>query len=38
MPLTGMIETFASFIFIAVAIYAYFKMVTANGKEDSVKA
>jgi hypothetical protein len=28
--------TGASFIFIAVAIYAFYKIVTANGDEDAI--
>jgi hypothetical protein len=36
-PIINMAEIFASFIFIAVAIYAFFKIVTANWEEDKVK-
>lgn len=33
-PLISIIETWAAFFFLAVAIYAFFKMVTANWAED----
>ncbi|MGE4443719.1 MAG: hypothetical protein AB7E37_01855 [Candidatus Altimarinota bacterium] len=35
-PFTDMLMLFASFIFIAMGIYAFYKIVTAGGEEDKV--
>lgn len=35
-PFTQMLMLFASFLFIAIGIYAFYKMVTAGGDEDKV--
>lgn len=37
-PLTKLLETWASFLFIAIAIYAFFRMVSANWDEEKVKS
>lgn len=35
-PLIGLLEVLASIFFIAIAIFAFYRMVTANGKEEEV--
>lgn len=35
-PFTKLLMTGASFLFIAIAIYAFYKLVTANGDDDAV--
>jgi Type IV secretion system pilin len=35
-PLIALLETLASFFFIAIAIYAFYRMVTANGEEEAI--
>lgn len=37
-PLISVLQTAASFFFIAIAIYAFYKMITANGEEDAVNS
>jgi hypothetical protein len=37
-PLISLLETAASFFFLAVMIYAFFRIVTANGDETKVKS
>ena len=37
-PITQLFGTFASFIFVAIIVFSYFKMVTANGDEEKVKS
>lgn len=37
-PFIGLLETAASFFFITIAIYAFYKLVTAHGNEESVKS
>jgi len=37
-PVTQFLETLASFIFIAIIIFAYFKIVTAAGDEEKIKS
>lgn len=36
-PFISLLETGASFFFIAIAVYAFYKLVTAGGNEDTVK-
>lgn len=36
-PFIHMLEYLASFIFLAIAIYAFFRLVTANWREDKIK-
>lgn len=36
-PLTSLLETWASFIFILIAIYAFYKLITSNWDENAVK-
>lgn len=36
-PLTSLLETGASFIFILIAIYAFYKLITSNWDENAVK-
>lgn len=36
-PLLGFVETAAAFIFLAMMIFAFYKLVTANGNDDQVK-
>ena len=36
-PLIKFIETWASFLFIGIAIYAFYAIVTANGDEEKIK-
>lgn len=36
-PFISLLETGASFFFIAIAVYAFYKLVTAGGNEDAVK-
>jgi hypothetical protein len=35
-PFTKLLMTGASFLFIAIAIYAFYKLVTANGDDEAV--
>lgn len=35
-PLITLLQTLASFFFIAVAVYAFYRLVTANGNEEAV--
>lgn len=37
-PLIKLLQTWASFVFLAVAIIAFFKMITANGAEEKIKS
>ena len=37
-PLVLLIQTLASIFFIAMAIYAFYRLVTANGNEEAVKS
>lgn len=36
-PFTNLLETWASILFILIAIYAFFKLATANGDEEKAK-
>jgi|TARA_Y100001960_G_C14571343_1_gene775992 hypothetical protein len=36
-PLLSFVETAAAFIFLVMMIFAFYKLVTANGNEDQVK-
>ncbi len=36
-PLIWFIETLASFFFLAIAIFSFYRLVTAHGKEDEIK-
>lgn len=36
-PLIRLIETLVAFFFLAIAIFAFYQLVTANGNEDSIK-
>jgi hypothetical protein len=36
-PLVELLETWVSFFFIAIAIYTFFRMITANGDEEKTK-
>lgn len=36
-PFTNFLETWAAFIFILIAIYAFFKMITSNWDEEALK-
>lgn len=36
-PLIELLETWVSFFFIAIAIYTFFRMITANGDEEKTK-
>jgi hypothetical protein len=35
-PLIYLLETLASFFFIAIAIFAFYRMITANGEEEAI--
>lgn len=35
-PLIGLLETLASLFFIAIAIFAFYRLITANGNEDAI--
>ncbi len=35
-PLIALLETLASVFFIAIAIFAFYRLVTANGNEEAV--
>lgn len=35
-PLIGLLEVLASILFIAIAIFAFYRIVTANGKEEEI--
>lgn len=37
-PLINILQTATSFLFIAIAIYSFYKMVTANGKDEAVSS
>lgn len=37
-PLIALIQTLASIFFIAMAIYAFYRLITANGNEEAVKS
>lgn len=37
LPLIELVRTLASFIFIAVAIFAFYRLITANGSEEEAK-
>ena len=36
-PLIELLQTWASFLFIAIAIYAFYRIITANGDEEKIK-
>ncbi len=38
LPLVNLIQTLASIFFIAIAIFAFYRLVTANGNEEAVKS
>lgn len=35
-PLVSLLQTLASFFFIAVAIFAFYRLVTANGNDEAI--
>jgi len=35
-PIIALLETLASLFFIAIAIFAFYRLITANGKEDAI--
>lgn len=37
-PVIGILETWASFFFIAMAIYSFYRLITANWNEEAVKS
>ena len=37
-PMIALVQTLASIFFIAMAIYAFYRLITANGNEEAVKS
>jgi hypothetical protein len=37
-PLIILLETIASFLFLAMAIYSFFRIITSNGEEERLKS
>jgi len=35
-PLVTLLQTLAGFFFIAIAIYAFYRLVTANGNDEAI--